>query len=96
VELPRPFLKLGPTGRFNLCPFTMHVQNTAWLLGPIFYRLLYVAVRGEHDFSPHLLFSAFDALGLTPPLLEEEHSPTHEEVVGCEAEVTWLDQIGGS
>jgi hypothetical protein len=33
------------------------------------YHFLYIVVCGERDFSPHLLFSAFDALDLMPSLL---------------------------
>jgi hypothetical protein len=31
----------------------------------VFYHLLYIVVRGDWDFSPHLLFSSFDALTLS-------------------------------
>jgi hypothetical protein len=32
------------------------------VIGAVFYQLLYIAVRGDQDFSPHLLFSSFDTL----------------------------------
>jgi hypothetical protein len=39
------------------------------VIGVIFYRLLYIAVRSDRDFSPQLLFSSFDALTLSPLVL---------------------------
>jgi hypothetical protein len=35
------------------------------IIGVIFYRLLYIVVHGERDFSPHFLFLVFDAPTLT-------------------------------
>jgi hypothetical protein len=56
VELP------GPLDSY---PFTVHAQNVTRLSGH-FYYLLYIVVRGDHDFSLHLLSIGFDALA---PLL---------------------------
>jgi hypothetical protein len=69
LELPGPLLKLGSISLFCSCMFTVHEWGAVRLSGPFFYRLLYIAVRGDHDFSLHSLFSSFDALAFTLMLL---------------------------
>jgi hypothetical protein len=63
VELLGPLAKLGLVGLFNSGLFTVSTQCGR------FYRLLYIAVCGNQDFTFHLLFLAFDTLAPTPSLL---------------------------
>jgi hypothetical protein len=61
LELPGPLLKLSLVSLFSLRLFTVRAWGAARLPGPFFtYRLLYIAVHSDHDFSPHLLFPSFN------------------------------------
>jgi hypothetical protein len=53
---------------FLICAHLLYVRVVQRDYRGRFYQLLYIAISGDYDFTPHLLLSALDYLFLTPLL----------------------------